>query len=101
MLYKDFNIYVDMAIEARDLIRGTTDQEIPGVQEDVQQLEHIKVTTITILNASGAEKIGRPIGTYVTIESPPLKINDPYVRDEIVAQMEKSMQTMIGDHLKP
>ena len=24
--------------------------------------------------------MGRPIGTYVTIESPPLKINDPYVR---------------------
>ena len=91
MLYKEFNVYVDMAIEARDLIRGATDQEIPGVKEDVQQLEHIKVTTITILNANGAEKMGRPVGTYVTIESPPLKINDPYVRDEIVASMEKSM----------
>ncbi len=101
MLYKDFNIYVDMAIEARDLIRGTTDQEIPGVKEDVQQLEHIKVTTITILNANGAEKMGRPVGTYVTIESPPLKINDPYVGDEIVTQMEKSMQTMVGNYLKP
>ena len=30
MLYQDFNIYVDMAVEARDLIRGATDQEIPG-----------------------------------------------------------------------
>ena len=71
------------------------------VKEDIEQLKHIKVTTITILNASGAEKMGRPIGTYITIESPPLKINDPYVRDEIVAQMEKSMQTLFGDYLKP
>ena len=100
MLYKEFSIYVDMAVEARDLIRGAADQEIPGVKEDVEQLEHIKVTTITILNPSGAEKMDRPIGTYVTIESPPLKINDPYIRDEIVAKMEQSMQAMIGD-LKP
>ena len=28
---------------------------------------------------------------FVTIESPPLKINDPYVRDEIVEAMEESM----------
>ena len=61
MLYHDFNIYVDMAVEARDLIRGTTDQEIPGVKEDIEQLEHIKVT-ITILNASGAEKWGALLG---------------------------------------
>jgi spore protease len=45
-------------------------------------------------------KWGRPIGTYITIESPPLKINDPYV-DEIVKSMEKSMHTLIGDYLKP
>lgn len=101
MLLKDFNVYVDMAIEARDLVRGASNQEIPGVKEDVEQLEHIKVTTITILNQSGADQLGRPIGTYVTIESPPLKINDPYVRDEIVQSMEKSMHTMIGDYLKP
>jgi spore protease len=100
-MLKDFNIYVDMAIEARDLVRGDTNQEIPGVREDVEQLEHIKITTITILDQTGAERLGRPIGTYVTIESPPLKINDPYVRDEIIQSMEKSMHTMIGDYLKP
>jgi spore protease len=101
MLLKDFNIYVDMAIEARDLVRGAADQEIPGVKEEVEQLEHIKFTTITILNQTGADQLGRPIGTYVTIESPPLKINDPYVRDEIIQTMEKSLQAMIGNYLKP
>ncbi|MGS0764166.1 GPR endopeptidase [Syntrophomonas curvata] len=101
MLLKDFNTYVDMAIEARDLVRGAANQEIPGVKEDVEQLEHIKVTTITVLNQAGADQLGRPIGTYVTIESPPLKINDPYVRDEIIQTMEKSMHAMIGDYLKP
>jgi spore protease len=101
MQITDLGFFVDMAIEARDLVRGAINQEIPGVREDVEQLNHIKITTITILNQIGAEKMGRPIGTYVTIESPPLKINDPYVKDEIVKSIEKSMHTLIGDYLKP
>lgn len=101
MLLKGFNIYVDMAIEARDLVRGAANQEISGVKENVEQMGHIKATTITVLNQTGADQLGRPIGTYVTIESPPLKINDPYVRDEIIQTMEKSIQAMIGNYLKP
>ncbi|WP_061215141.1 GPR endopeptidase [Syntrophomonas wolfei] len=101
MINREFNIYIDMAIEARDLVRGAGDQEIPGVKEDIKQLKNIKITTITVLDQNGAEKLGRPIGSYVTIESPPLKINDPYVRDEIVEAMEESMHTLIGEKLKP
>ncbi len=100
-IIKNFSLNVDLAVEARDLVRGDADVEISGVREDVKDLEHIKVTTITILDEAGAQKMGRPIGTYVTIESPPLKINDPYVKEEIVNSMETSMHTLIGDYLKP
>ena len=100
-IINDFNLNVDLAVEARDLIRGTADIEISGVREDVSQLEHIKVTTITILDEQGAKQMGRPVGTYVTIESPPLKINDPYVKEEIIDSMEKSMHSLLGDYLKP
>ncbi|NLB88432.1 MAG: GPR endopeptidase [Syntrophomonadaceae bacterium] len=100
-IINNFSLNVDLAVEARDLIRGDADVEIEGVKEEVKSLENIKVTTITILNEMGAQKMGRPIGTYVTIESPPLKINDPYVRDEIIESMEESMHTLIGDYLKP
>lgn len=100
-IINQFSLNVDLAVEARDLIRGAADVEIEGVKEEVKNLENIKVTTITILNETGAQKMGRPIGTYVTIESPPLKINDPYVRDEIIESMEESMRTLIGDYLKP
>lgn len=88
-----------MAIEARDLVRGAADREIPGVEEQVQKLEFSKVTTITILNENGARQIGKPIGTYVTIESPPLKINDPYVKEEIIQIMSNSLKQLVGDRL--
>jgi len=91
---------VDLAVEARDLVRGTADREIPGVVEQVEKMEKIKITTITIKDQQGAHMMGRPIGSYVTIESPPLKINDPYVKDEIIDAMEKNMNFLFNSRLK-
>lgn len=100
-IIKEFSLNVDLAVEARDLIRGTRDQEIQGVEEQVETMEHIKITTISIRNAAGAQQMGRPVGTYITIESPPLKINDPYVKDEIIQAMEKSMHVLFNNVLQP
>jgi len=99
-ILKEFNLNVDLAVEARDLVRGESNVEIPGVREQVKKMDGIKVTTITIENENGSQKMGRPIGQYVTIESPPLKINDPYVKEEIIAAMENSLKILIGNNLK-
>jgi len=100
-LLNQFNLNVDLAVEARDLVRGTANKEIQGVEEKVEQLEQVKVTTITIKDEKAAQTMGRPIGTYVTIESPPLKINDPYVKEEIIQAMSKSMPILLNNALNP
>ena len=96
-----FNLNVDLATEARDLVRGAADREIPGVEEKVEQMEQIKITSIFIREPQAAQVMGRPIGTYLTIESPPLKINDPYVKQEIIDAMAKSIPLLLSDTLKP
>lgn len=53
------------------------------------------------MNQEGAKALGRPQGIYITIESPPLKINDPYVKAEIIAEMEKGMQLLTKEMLGP
>ena len=100
-LLRNFNLNVDLAVEARDLIRGTTDREIQGVEEKVENLEQVKITTIIIKNEQAAQTMGRPVGTYVTIESPPLKINDPYVKEDIIKGMSKSMPALLNNALQP
>ncbi|HWP98510.1 MAG TPA: GPR endopeptidase [Syntrophomonadaceae bacterium] len=100
-LIKEFNLNLDLAVEARDLVRGASDREISGVEEQVENLENIKVTTIKIVTEQGAQQMGKPIGTYITIESPPLKINDPYIKDQIVGAMQKGLQLLFGDKLQP
>ncbi len=98
---KEFKLHIDLAVEARDLARGTADVEVEGVEEKVENLEHIKITTINILNNIGADKVGKPVGTYITIESPPLKINDPYINDEVIQAVEKSMTALSSGKLNP
>ena len=92
---------IDLAVEAHELLRGAADEEVPGVIEQVRQGEYVKVNTIIIKDENGAKRMGKPVGTYVTIESPPLKINDPYVKSEIIEVMEKSMHSLLGNRLKP
>jgi len=100
-LLNSFSLNVDLAVEARDLVRGTADREIQGVEEKVENIEQIKITTITIKTEQGAQSMGKPIGTYVTIESPPLKVNDPYVKDNIIQAMSKSMPALLNNTLQP
>jgi spore protease len=100
-LLNHFNLHVDLAVEARDLVRGDTNREIPGVEEKVEKLEHCKITTIVIKDQSAVQTMGRPVGTYITIETPPLKINDPYVKDEVIQAMGKSMTVLLGNALQP
>lgn len=69
-LLSRFNLNVDLATEARDLVRGTTGREIQGVEEKVEQMEQIKITSMFIREPQAAQVMGRPVGTYITIESP-------------------------------
>lgn len=90
----EFNLNLDLAIEAHDLLRGAAREEVPGVKEEIGQGENIKTTSITILNQEGARALGRPPGLYITIEAPPLTVNDPYVKAEIVAAIENGMHRL-------
>lgn len=100
-LLAELNLSIDMAVEAHALLRGAGGQEVDGVEEQVEKMENIKITTITIKTQQAAQSMGRAPGTYITIESPPLKINDPYVKQEIIQAIDKGLKILIGDTLKP
>ena len=63
-------VNLDLAVEARDLVRGATGQEIPGVSEQKQDFPYGTVTIIKILDESAESVMGKPKGTYITIEAP-------------------------------
>ena len=55
----------DLAVEARDL--SGTAGEIPGVESETALREGFRVETVKVLDRRGAEALGKPVGTYVTL----------------------------------
>lgn len=82
-LLNSVGISMDLALEATEALRGQTQQEIPGVSEVKQEFPHAKVTTIKILDETGVKAMGKPMGTYITIEAPELRINNKEVHSTI------------------
>ncbi|UWG96161.1 GPR endopeptidase [Dehalobacter sp. DCM] len=73
---KQMNISLDLAVEAHDLLRGESGQEISGVIMNKEEFEDATVTAIQITNARGEKELGRPKGNYITIDAPAVKDND-------------------------
>lgn len=82
-LYRQLNVKLDLAVEAHQLLRGESGEEIPGVLMDEQNLDHAKVTVITVKTDEGVEAIGKPKGQYITIDAPEIRNNDYNIHEEI------------------
>ena len=82
-LYRHLNVQLDLAVEAHQLLRGESGEEIPGVVMDVQELDHAKVTIITVETDEGVEAIGKPKGQYITIDAPEIRNNNYIVHESI------------------
>ncbi len=65
----------DLAVEAREL-RGEA-QALGGVESVERQREGYQVTAVRITDAAGAMALGKPVGTYVTLELEGLKRREP------------------------
>lgn len=90
-----FSIRTDLAIEAREIYGEKNKKEIPGVEVDVKEKGDIKVTTVRIVDEEGESIIGKPIGTYITIEADGLRHFDQDLQDEVGKTLAKQLDGII------
>lgn len=88
-----FSVRTDLAIETREMVRKDQDVEVPGVKVTVEEQKdkQITVTWVEIMNEEGARQMGKPIGNYVTVESPLMKENDVDAHEEIIRVLAKQL----------
>ncbi|WP_294395019.1 GPR endopeptidase [uncultured Clostridium sp.] len=79
------NIRTDLALEAKEMYSEKHKQEkdIDGIEVINEIDKDIKVTTVKVKNESGAQKIGKPKGDYVTIEIPDFTAYDAETMDRV------------------
>ena len=71
------NFRTDLADERRDIYKKANklENEIPGIEtEQSEENENIKISKVKILNEEGEKALGKPKGTYITIDVKNLKI---------------------------
>lgn len=91
-----YNFRTDLASERRDIYQKANklESEIDGIESKKEKIdENINVETVKITNENGEKAIGKPIGSYITIDVKKLKI----ARNE---EIEKAAEVLSNELTK-
>lgn len=93
-----FQIRTDLALEARESIEDT-EGEIRGVsvEETYDKENEIRVTKVIIETKNGAKAMGKPMGTYITLEAPAMIEPEEDYHQEISSALAGQLKDIIPD----
>lgn len=97
------NYRTDLAIERKEIIDEEAGEnvEIKGIRMDKTDYgEDVIATRINILDDAGADKLGKPVGTYITIEATGIIDDNENVKDNAVTAVSEELKKMIRFHYK-
>ncbi len=95
-LFNPINVRTDMAVEARDIVRGEERREIPGVKSERADLPGLRVTRVTIHTEEASGLLKKPRGLYVTIDVPHFKDRDSELRDRLTDQLAEELAPLLA-----
>lgn len=89
--FTDFR--TDLALERHEILK---DRAVSGVRSEIYETDSLKITKIKITDKKGAEALGKPEGTYITAEIPPLT---KYCADEerIVNVLGRELRSLLPE----
>lgn len=92
------NARTDLALEVRESFEEDN-VEISGVvlEEDYVQDKDIKITRVIIKDEHGQAAMGKPIGTYITIEAPRLQEDDETYHEPLTEEIVKYIKELLGE----
>ena len=89
------SIRTDLAVEAKELYRAQNNGEMPGVDVEEYNEDDIKITNVKIVSEIGEKMMGKPIGTYVTLDIPEFVHYDGEAMDRVSVAMGKVLSPLI------
>lgn len=95
-----FNFNTDLADERRDIFKKANNLEkIPGIEtETIEEGKDIKTNRVKIIDKQGEEAIGKPVGTYITIDIKNLKIAEEEEIQKASDIVTKELRELINKH---
>ena len=95
---EEVNVRTDLALEARGNVAEDS-SAIKGIKvtQERDKENNITITRLDVLNKNGAEAIGKPVGTYITIEAPDMTLEDDGSHRELSIVMAEQLKKIIID----
>ncbi len=97
-----YNFRTDLASERRDLYEKANNLEngIDGIESQKEEINSkIKIERVKILDENGENAIGKPIGTYVTIDVKDLKIATEGEMEKAGEVLTKELKNIVDKHI--
>lgn len=92
-----FQVRTDLALEARESFEEDG-VEIRGVaiEESYDEERDIRITRVCIETENGAKAMGKPVGTYLTLEAPRLSDPDEGYHREVSEKLAEELKKLLG-----
>lgn len=95
-MLEKYSIHTDLALEEKERFESDN-VEVQGVvlEEDYDEEREIRITKVKIETEKGAKAMGKPVGTYITMEAPNMAVPDDAYHREISEELAKYMKELI------
>lgn len=97
-MLENYNIRTDLALETKE--RFESDHvEISGVtvEETYDEEREIRTTRVVVETENGAKMMGKPVGTYLTIEAPNMAVPDEDYHREISKKLAEDISELLPE----
>lgn len=97
-----YNFRTDLALERRDIFKKNNNlEEIDGIETENKEIdENLKVSIVRITNENGEQAIGKPMGTYVTIDIKKLKLAEEEEIQKSAETLSQQLKEVIDKHIE-
>lgn len=92
-----YSIHTDLALEEKERFESDN-VEIPGVvvEEEYEAELEVRITKVMIETEKGAKLMGKPVGTYITMEAPGMADDDEGYHGEVSQVLAKYLKKLMG-----
>lgn len=90
----------DLALESREIYRAQNNCEVPGVEVETRRKGQTDITVVRVVDKAGEREIGKPIGSYITLEMPEGVKDKLRDFEDVCIALCQELKQLIKPHLK-
>lgn len=98
-----YNFRTDLALERRDIYKKANNiaDEVDGLETEEEKIgDDILVSRVKVLNEQGEKSIGKPKGTYITIDVKNLKIAREEEISSAASAVTNELRKILDEHIQ-